>query len=169
MSDTFDRSQLDGKDREQLAEIATALGVKAISRMRKADLVDAIVSAAGNGSASASAAPTTEKPRRIRSTKPAVDDLAALAAEEDSLETTGGSNGSDDMARSRPRRRGASGNGNSGANGASTDTGATDTAADAAASNGHGESASGRSAPTSESDNGDTNGAARTDNQPQNR
>ena len=43
MSDTFDRSQLDGKDREQLSEIASALGVKAISRMRKADLVDAIV------------------------------------------------------------------------------------------------------------------------------
>ena len=36
MSDTFDRSQLDGKDREQLSEIASALGVKSISRMRKA-------------------------------------------------------------------------------------------------------------------------------------
>ena len=45
MTDTFDRTQLDGKDREQLSEIASALGVKAISRMRKADLVEAIVSA----------------------------------------------------------------------------------------------------------------------------
>ena len=27
MSDTFDRSQLDGKDREQLSEIASALGL----------------------------------------------------------------------------------------------------------------------------------------------
>jgi len=42
MTDTFDRTQLDGKDREQLSEIASALGVKAISRMRKADLVEAI-------------------------------------------------------------------------------------------------------------------------------
>ena len=51
MSDTFDRSQLDGKDREQLSEIASALGVKSISRMRKADLVDAIVTATGAGAA----------------------------------------------------------------------------------------------------------------------
>ena len=29
MSETFDRSQLDGKDREQLGEIASALGVPA--------------------------------------------------------------------------------------------------------------------------------------------
>ena len=29
MSETFDRSALDGKDREQLGEIASALGVKA--------------------------------------------------------------------------------------------------------------------------------------------
>ncbi len=46
MSETFDRSQLDGKDRDQLSEIASALGVKSISRMRKADLVEAIVTAA---------------------------------------------------------------------------------------------------------------------------
>ena len=45
MTDTFDRTQLDGKDRGQLSEIAAALGVKAVSRMRKAELVDAIVSA----------------------------------------------------------------------------------------------------------------------------
>ena len=46
MSETFDRSQLDGKDREQLTEIASALGVKSVSRMRKADLVEAIIGAA---------------------------------------------------------------------------------------------------------------------------
>ncbi len=46
MTDTFDRTQLDGKDRGQLSEIAAALGVKSVSRMRKAELVDAIVSAA---------------------------------------------------------------------------------------------------------------------------
>ena len=58
MTDTFDRTQLDGKDREQLSEIAAALGVKSISRMRKADLVDAIVSAtAGAGR------PRVERPR----------------------------------------------------------------------------------------------------------
>ena len=46
MTQTFDRSQLDGKDREQLSQIATALGVKSISRMRKAELVDAILGTA---------------------------------------------------------------------------------------------------------------------------
>ena len=81
MSDTFDRSQLDGKDREQLSEIAGALGVKAISRMRKADLVDAIIAAAQSGNG----APAAAKPRRIRSTAPAKDDLASLADEENAL------------------------------------------------------------------------------------
>ena len=74
MSDTFDRSQLDGKDREQLSEIASALGVKAISRMRKADLVDAIVAAAGgkrhHDAAEAAPDPFDEagrrRPRRAR-------------------------------------------------------------------------------------------------------
>jgi transcription termination factor Rho len=100
MSDTFDRSQLDGKDREQLSEIATALGVKAISRMRKADLVDAIVAAAGsNGTTPA------DKPRRIRSTKPATDDLAALAAEQEALDLADARSSQDDMAMIRPRRR----------------------------------------------------------------
>jgi transcription termination factor Rho len=100
MSDTFDRSQLDGKDREQLSEIASALGVKAISRMRKADLVDAIVAAAKSNGAT-----TTEKPRRIRSTKPATDDLAALAAEQESLGTDDAAAVADEMALIRPRRR----------------------------------------------------------------
>ncbi len=47
---------LDGKDRDQLSQIASALGVKATSRMRKADLVDAIVGAAANGDSRSSAA-----------------------------------------------------------------------------------------------------------------
>jgi transcription termination factor Rho len=100
MSDTFDRSQLDGKDREQLGEIASALGIKAISRMRKADLVDAIVSAtqAGNGGGSA-------KPRTIRSTKPAGDDLESLAAEQEALAAADA--GGDEMELIRPRRRSA--------------------------------------------------------------
>jgi transcription termination factor Rho len=98
MSDTFDRSQLDGKDREQLSEIASALGVKAISRMRKAELVDAIVSAT-NGADDAT------KPRKIRSTRNAgADDLASIADEENSLASSTQS-GHDDMTLIRPRRR----------------------------------------------------------------
>src|SRR6185436_8199707 len=126
MSDTFDRSQLDGKDREQLSEIASALGVKAISRMRKADLVEAIVSATSgaNGSSAASSSP---RPRKIRSTVSGGDDLASLAAEEDALAT--GSEPVDEMTLIRPRR--SSGNGSveaRDASTASTDTASTDTA-----------------------------------------
>ena len=104
MTDTFDRSQLDGKDREQLSEIASALGVKAISRMRKADLVEAIVSATsgsarGNGSSSGG---SDARPRKIRSTSSGGDDLASLAAEEDALATD--SVPHDEMALIRPRR-----------------------------------------------------------------
>src|SRR5947207_313155 len=114
MSDTFDRSQLDGKDREQLSEIASALGVKSISRMRKAELVDAIVKA----TAGANGATTTEesKPRRIRSTRAAgADDFASIAEEENELANSGQTE--DDMALIRPRRRPSSGG-----NGASTST-----------------------------------------------
>ena len=70
MTQTFDRSQLDGKDREQLSQIATALGLKSISRMRKAELVDAIVQAGG-------AAPAA--PRKVRSAR-ASDDAASTRA-----------------------------------------------------------------------------------------
>src|SRR6185369_16524138 len=51
----LERSMLDGKDREELHAIAGAMGVKGITRLRKADLVDAILAAAagqgrvGNG------------------------------------------------------------------------------------------------------------------------
>jgi transcription termination factor Rho len=117
MSDTFDRSQLDGKDREQLSEIASALGVKSISRMRKADLVDAIVAAtAGANGASAT---KTEAParRKVRSTAAAgTDDLASLADEQNKLATT--DDPADSMAMIR-RPRPAAANGEGRANGAS--------------------------------------------------
>jgi transcription termination factor Rho len=109
MSDTFDRSQLDGKDREQLSEIASALGVKSISRMRKAELVDAIVGATQG--ANGDSAPKTKK---VRSSRIAgADDFASIADEENAL--AGGEAPADDMALIRPRRRTAPD-----ANGAST-------------------------------------------------
>jgi len=83
MTDTFERTQLDGKDRGQLSEIASALGVKAVSRMRKADLVDAIVAATAGSNGS-----QAPKPRKIRSTVPAGDDLASLADEQNALAAT---------------------------------------------------------------------------------
>ena len=108
MSETFDRSQLDGKDRDQLSEIASALGVKSVSRMRKADLVEAIVTAAtgSNGSARPS-------PRKIRSSQASGgDDLATIAEEENAL--AGAQDSGDEMALIRPRRRASIGEPGSG-------------------------------------------------------
>jgi transcription termination factor Rho len=134
MTDTFDRTQLDGKDRDQLSEIASALGVKAISRMRKADLVEAIVAATAGSSgapgANGSGSSGSEAPpRKIRSTASGDDDLASLAAEEDALAS--GSDPHDEMALIRPRRSTTSaGNGEaSAASNPPTPTSSTTTAA----------------------------------------
>src|SRR5207248_2932625 len=115
MSETFDRSQLDGKDREQLSEIASALGVKAVSRMRKADLVEAIVTAAtGSNGAERSS------PRKIRSTQASgSDDLASIAEEENAL--AAGADSVDEMALIRPQRRATTANPSSG-NGSDSDS-----------------------------------------------
>src|SRR6478752_3729005 len=105
MSETLDRSQLDGKDREQLGEIASALGVKGTSRMRKADLVDAIVGATSGAEATNGA--TRSTPRKVRSTRAAGDDFAAIAEEENAL--AGSQDPVDEMALIRPRRRSTTG------------------------------------------------------------
>jgi len=109
----IDRSVLAGKDRDELHTIAGAIGVKAATRMRKADLIDAILTAANGGDPPAEApsdpatakAEPAAKPRRVRSTRSAQtadDDLAALAAEEDAL---GADSAEDDAAPPRPRAR----------------------------------------------------------------
>src|SRR3954452_15111076 len=102
MTQTFARSQLDGKDREHLTAIASALGLKSISRMKKADLVDAIVNAAASGNG-AGGSSEEAKPRKIRSTRTASeDDLESLAAEQNALDAA--SSSTDEMALIRPRR-----------------------------------------------------------------
>jgi transcription termination factor Rho len=107
MSQTFDRSQLDGKDREQLSEIAAALGVKSISRMRKAELVEAITAAAAGSNGA-----TRATPRKVRSTATATagdDDFASIAEEENALARH--QEPVDEMALIRPGRRATTGNG----------------------------------------------------------
>src|SRR5262245_25206323 len=107
----IDRSVLAGKDRDELHTIAGAIGVKAATRMRKADLIDAILTAANGGEASADPDPDPQhavaaKPRRVRSTRAsqaAADDLATLAAEEDAL-AGDGSEGDVPVPRPRARR-----------------------------------------------------------------
>jgi transcription termination factor Rho len=89
----IDRSVLAGKDRDELHTIAGAIGVKAATRMRKADLIEAIVQAANPGSPPSSDDAPPVKTRRVRSARAsqldADDPMAALAAEEAALATDG--------------------------------------------------------------------------------
>ena len=71
----LEQSALEGKDKDQLLQIAKALGVKGISKLKKADLVGAIIDATGgdaapeaapsassNGAGSASRSPSSRSP-----------------------------------------------------------------------------------------------------------
>jgi len=112
----LDRSMLDGKDREELHAIAAAVGVKAPTRMRKADLVSAILHAATGQAATGEAATgapaggnggaTTETPRTrtVRSARASQvdrDTVAAIAAEEDAIASA---DDADPEIAPRPRR-----------------------------------------------------------------
>jgi transcription termination factor Rho len=93
----LDRSVLDTKDREELHAIAGAMGVRAATRMKKADLIDAIVGATDNsdtgtgGANNNSSSDAADKPKRVRSRRAseADDPLAELAAEEDAIAAAG--------------------------------------------------------------------------------
>src|SRR3981081_434015 len=91
----LDRPVLDAKDREELHAIAGAMGVKAPTRMRKGELIDAILGAAdgespaGNGDKPADTTTGAgARPRTIRSARASEleqDSVAALVAEEEAL------------------------------------------------------------------------------------
>jgi transcription termination factor Rho len=121
----LERSMLDGKDREELHAIAGAMGVKGVTRLRKADLVDAILNAAGGEGGSAEPAGRASKAtkatksakngadtaspakRAVRSKKASeleAESIDALAAEEDAL-AAAASEGEPEIA-PRPQRAG---------------------------------------------------------------
>ncbi len=86
----LDRSMLDGKDREELHAIAGAMGVKAPTRMRKSELIDAILDAAEGGPSGGSddgdgAGAPRRTIRSARASELAADSVAALVAEEEAL------------------------------------------------------------------------------------
>jgi transcription termination factor Rho len=86
----IERSMLAGKDRDELHTIASAVGVKSATRMRKADLIEAILNAAnGHDGAAEANGDDAPKPRRaVRSARASqldADPIAALAAEEEAL------------------------------------------------------------------------------------
>jgi transcription termination factor Rho len=91
-AETLERSVLEGKDREQLIAIATALGLKALSRAKKGEIIDRILeqtgaapaagtlgSANGNGSggSNGAASAVTEPPVAAADRSP--DDAPAVA------------------------------------------------------------------------------------------
>ena len=61
-AETLERSVLEGKDRDQLVAIASALGLKALSRAKKGEIIDRILEHTGAGPASAT------PPRRATAT-----------------------------------------------------------------------------------------------------
>ena len=105
---------LDGKDREELHTIAGAVGVKAATRMRKADLIDAILEAANGGNDDSqrrpqlamATEPTSAKTRRVRSARASQvaddDPSPRSAAEENAL---GSDAAVDDRSPRSPRPR----------------------------------------------------------------
>jgi transcription termination factor Rho len=140
----LDRSKLDGKDREELHAIAGAMGVKAPTRMRKGELIDAILDAAeggspdtgGNGDQPVDASPRTtsdpdgaeSRPRTIRSARASElerDSVAALVAEEEAL-ASGDETAVEPLVPTRPLRGGP--DGDTGGSNASTETASTETA-----------------------------------------
>src|SRR6266581_1689894 len=129
MSDTeLDRSVLDTKDREELHQIAGAMGVNAATRMKKADLIDAILGAVDGGGASdgAEASDGGGRPKRVRSRRAseADDPIAELAAEEDAIAAAGGSDEESDQP--RPVSRTTSSSTGDGEGDASSGDGASD-------------------------------------------
>ena len=82
----LERSMLDGKDREQLHAIAGAMGIKGVTRLKKADLVDAILGAAtgGNGDANGDTnGATAAKPAKAAKTTKSTRSTKSAAAKAD--------------------------------------------------------------------------------------
>ena len=103
----LERSVLDGKDRDELHAIAIAIGVRASTRMRKAELVDAILEAAGGQLAEGAGAaqPATRRAvRSARASEAAAGSVEALAAEEAALAAAGDESDAEAQIAPRPRR-----------------------------------------------------------------
>jgi len=81
-STQLERDALEGKDRDELTTIATALGGKPGSRARKAEIVDLILDLTGGGSsANGAAAPKGEEPESVSEPEQADEPPAAWETE----------------------------------------------------------------------------------------
>jgi transcription termination factor Rho len=75
----LERSVLERKERDELHAIATAMGVKATTRTKKADLVDRILEATGVATSNGDAAETKPKAATATATRPVKKDEPAPA------------------------------------------------------------------------------------------
>jgi transcription termination factor Rho len=82
-NESLDRAALDRKGRDELQQIASAVGLTGVSRLKKAELIDRIVASATSGSAAGNGAGGGDGRRTIRSTRSgAPATIEQLAAEE---------------------------------------------------------------------------------------
>src|SRR5207253_7698107 len=79
-TEALERSVLEGKDREQLLAIAAALGVKATSRAKKADIIAKILEQTGGPSAAESPAPARAPRARNANGNGRADETVAVPA-----------------------------------------------------------------------------------------
>jgi transcription termination factor Rho len=86
-----EREMLGSRDREELHEIASAMGVRGATRLRKADLIEAILAAATGGGDGAIPEPS-ERPKRRPAKRKAGEEVEAedSSAEATTAEDTGG-------------------------------------------------------------------------------
>ena len=104
-TEALERSVLESKDREQLLAIAAALGVKATSRAKKADIIAKILEQTGSGAGPAAAAGARAPGRPQRQWPPAVDRAGAGRRDGTDGSVDGGpSTRSGPSRRRRPRR-----------------------------------------------------------------
>src|SRR4051812_40637685 len=75
-----ERAQLGTRDRDELHEIASAMGVRGATRLRKADLIEAILDKATGGTSVPE--PTGDKPKKRATRKKTADPAEAAEAPE---------------------------------------------------------------------------------------
>jgi transcription termination factor Rho len=126
----LDRSVLDSKDREELHQIAGAMGVNAATRMKKADLIEAILGAADDNADGSEddGKSGSAKPKRVRSRRASeadADPIAELAAEEEAIAASAGDTAADDPPAARPATASSASSGNGGGDASGTGTATT--------------------------------------------
>jgi len=100
-----ERAQLGTRDRDELHEIASAMGVRGATRLRKADLIEAILDKATSGASVPE--PTGEKPKK-RATRRKAADAETPAGEENGQAEAGAPAERAEPAREEPERPAAS-------------------------------------------------------------